>query len=120
MSLFFIQSNKCSQTSAFCSNVIISSGDAHFAKTMPYFWADRSDFKTVLEKIAQCFPSGITQFLNQHTSKYQKHSKHFVCRGLPDFQVRLCFALAGSPTSWAVRKKDENRLHVAETRRVPV
>ena len=50
---------------------------------MPYVWADRSDFKTVLEKIAQCFPSGITQFLNQHTSKYQKRSKHFVCTRLP-------------------------------------
>ena len=54
---------------------------------MPYFLGDRSAFKTVLKKIAQCFASGITQFLNQHTLKYQKHSKHFVCRGLLDFQV---------------------------------
>ena len=56
--------------------------------------ADRGDFKMVLKKIAQCFPSGIMQFLNQHTSKYQKRLKHFVCN---DFQVRLCFALAGKP-----------------------
>ena len=32
------------------------------------------------------------QFLNQHTSKYQKRSKHFVC-SLLDFQVRLCLHL---------------------------
>ena len=37
----------------------------------------------VLNKIAQCFPSGIMQFLNQHTSKYKKRSKHFVCTRLP-------------------------------------
>ena len=37
----------------------------------------------VLKKIAQCFQSGIMQFLNQHTSKYQKRSKHFVCTRLP-------------------------------------
>ena len=45
--------------------------------------ADRGDFKMVLKKIAQCFPSGIMQFLNQHTSKYQKRSKHFVCTRFP-------------------------------------
>ena len=63
---------------------------------MPYFWADRSDFKTVLEKIAQCFPSGITQFLNQHTSKYQKRSKHFVCTrfpGMPPVPPDYCESL---------------------------
>ena len=37
----------------------------------------------VLKKIAQCFSSGIMQFLNHHTSKYQKRSKHFVCTRLP-------------------------------------
>ena len=45
--------------------------------------ADRGDFKMVLKKIAQCFPSGIMQFLNQHTSNYQKRSKHFVCTRFP-------------------------------------
>ena len=45
--------------------------------------ADRGDLKMVLKKIAQCFPSGIMQFLNQHTSKYQKRSKHFVCTRFP-------------------------------------
>ena len=45
--------------------------------------ADRGDFKMVLKKIAQCFQGGIMQFLNQHTSKYQKRSKHFVCTRLP-------------------------------------
>ena len=45
--------------------------------------ADRGDFKMVLKKIAQCFPSGIMQFLSQHTSKYQKRSKHFVCTRFP-------------------------------------
>ena len=37
----------------------------------------------VLKKIAQCLPSGIMQFLNEHTSKYQKRSQHFVCTRLP-------------------------------------
>ena len=45
--------------------------------------ADSGDLKLVLNKIAQCFPSGIMQFLNQHTSKYQKRSKHFVCTQFP-------------------------------------
>ena len=36
------------------------------------------------KNIAQCFPIGIMQFLNQHTPKYQKRSKHFVCTRLPD------------------------------------
>ena len=31
----------------------------------------------------QRFPSGIMHFLNQHTSKYQKRSKHFVCTRFP-------------------------------------
>ena len=34
------------------------------------------------------------QFLNQHTSKYQKRSKCFVCTRLPGSSM---FALAGNP-----------------------
>ena len=56
---------------------------------MPYLLAGRSDFKTVLKKIAQCFASGITQFLSQHTSKYQKRSKHCVCTRHPGWSM-LC------------------------------
>ena len=68
---------------------------------MPYVWADRSDFKTVLEKIAQCFPSGITQFLNQHTSKYQKRSKHFVCTRLPGSSM-FCIGWQPDYVRWVV------------------
>ncbi len=42
-----------------------------------------SDNWTTWVPYAQCFPSGIMQFLNQHTSRYQKRSKHFVCTQLP-------------------------------------
>ena len=77
----FYRNNTCSQTAAFCLHaILVSSNVAHFAKTLQYVLADRGDFKRVV-KNAQCFPTGIMQFLNQHTSKYQKLSKHFVRRG---------------------------------------
>ncbi len=39
-------------------------------KQCNHVFAGRGDFKMVLKTIAQCFTSGIMQFLNQHTSKY--------------------------------------------------
>ena len=60
--------------------------------------ANRSDFKPVVNKIAQCFPSGIKQFL-----RHQAVPETAICilqsirnaeniSHVPDFQFRLCYA----------------------------
>ena len=54
----------------------------------------------VLKKIAQCFPSGIMQFLNQHTSKYQNAQNILY---VLDFQVcPLCHPTTSPVTVYVV------------------